>query len=254
MFDFEFPDIVIQLVAVLALLVVWRFYRVQVLAGRIMAIDILDRSGIRMYIYAVPEDENVCEVCSTVNRRAFLPSYIVKKGFVPLPERCRRQVPCTGVLIGLYGAWPEAREIVQQLRSRSSKGWMQLSPEALRALVDGPWEQSISADTDRMGVRMLEAICYETINPAVSIAGYRYVAEEAKDIRHLCWVVPAYLRLAHLLMRSKEINHVLEVIERFESRFPESRQGLYFPTREQRHGMKRKKALLQKNKPSHVAA
>ncbi|MCP9453057.1 MAG: hypothetical protein NNA23_10285 [Nitrospira sp.] len=254
MFDVEFPDIAIHLVAVLALLVVWQFYRMQVLAGRIMAIDILDRSGIRMYIYAVPDDDDVCEVCSAANRRAFLPSYIVKKGFALLPERCRRQVPCPVVLIGLYGAWPEAREIVQRLRANPSKGWVQLSPEELRMLVDGPWEQSISADTDRVGVRMLEAVCYEKINPAVSIAAYRYVTEEAKDIRHLCLVVPAYLRLAQLLTRSKESNHVLEVIERFELRFPESRQGLYFPTREQRHLMKMRKALLLKNQRVDAAA
>lgn len=254
MFELEFPDITIYLVAILGLLVVWQFYQMQIMAGRILAIDIFDRSGIRMYIYVVPEDDDVCEVCSAAHGRVFLPSYIVKKGFSPLPETCRRPIPCLGALVGLYGAWLEARSVVHRLRANAKKGWIQLSAEELRALVNGQWETSISAETDRVVVRMLEAVCYENINQAVSVSGYRCVIDEAKEIRHLLLLVPAYLRLTRLLARSGDGDGALAVIERFEARFPATKRGIHFPTKEQRNVMKTRKALLLKNRQVNAAA
>ncbi len=46
----ESPDVTVYLAAILGLLVVWQYYQMQIMAGRILAIDIFDRSGIRMYI------------------------------------------------------------------------------------------------------------------------------------------------------------------------------------------------------------
>jgi hypothetical protein len=39
----------------------------QIMAGRILAVDIFDRSGIRMYVYVTPHDDHIC-VTSVVNR------------------------------------------------------------------------------------------------------------------------------------------------------------------------------------------
>ncbi len=48
------PDILPYLVALLALLVVWQYHQMQVLKGRILAVDIFDRSGVRMYLVRDP--------------------------------------------------------------------------------------------------------------------------------------------------------------------------------------------------------
>jgi hypothetical protein len=250
----EIADVTPYLVAILGLVVIWQYYEMQIMAGRILAVDIFDRSGIRMYIYVVPDDERVCEVCAGANGRVFLPSQVAKKGFSPLMGTCRRSTPCLGVLVGLYGAWLEARGVVERLRANTKKGEILLSPEELRVLVNGQWEMSISADTDRLGVHMIEALCYEKINQAVSVTGYRYVIDEVKEVRHLLLLVPAYLRLALLLVRSGANADALALIERFEARFPAKKRGPHFPTEEQRNAMKIRKTFLLNDQPSKVSA
>ena len=62
----EFPDIV---VAILGLLAVWQYCQMQIMAGRTLAVDLFDRSGIRMYVYVIPDDDHICEVCSAAHGR-----------------------------------------------------------------------------------------------------------------------------------------------------------------------------------------
>ncbi len=250
----DIPDVTLYLIAILGLLVVWQYYQMQIMAGRILAVDIFDRSGIRMYVYATPDDDHICEVCSAANGRVFSPSQVAKKGFAPLARKCRRPSPCLGVLIGLYGGWLEARGVLERLRANLRKGGIHLSPEEIRAMVNGQWERSISAETDRLGVHMLEAMSYEKINRGVSIVGYRYVVDEAKEVRHLMLLVPAYLRLVQLLVRSGETDKALEYIERFENRFPANKRGPHFPSDEQREMMKTRKTHLIKSQPLALPA
>jgi hypothetical protein len=250
----ESPDITVYLVAILALLVVWQYYQMQIMAGRILAVDIFDRSGTRMYIFVTPDDDRVCEVCAAAHGRVFLPSQVAKKMFSPLTGKCQRPIPCVGVLVGLYGAWLEARGVLERLRHNAPKGGIQLSPEEVRALVNGQWERCISADTDRLGVHMIEALSYEKINQEVSIKGYRYVVNEVKEVRHLMLLAPAYLRLMQLLLCAGEEAEALETIDRFESRFPSTKRGPHFPSNEQREIMKTKKTQLLKDLPLQVSA
>ncbi|MBI3355194.1 MAG: hypothetical protein HY038_00185 [Nitrospirae bacterium] len=254
--ELHFPDITMYLVAILGLLVLWQYYQMQIMAGRILAIDIFDRSGTRMYVYVTPDVDHVCDVCSGSNGLVFSPSQVAKKGFSPLSGKCKRPVPCLGVLVGLYGGWLEARGVLERLRSSRGrrKGGVQLTVEELRALVNGQWERSISAETDRLAVHMIEALCYEKVNQEVSISGYRYVTEAAKEVRHLMLLVPAYLRLMQLLIRAGEDAEALEAIERFDNRFPTTKRGAHFPSNEQREVMKTKKAHLMKNLPLNVPA
>lgn len=247
-------NITLYLVAILGLLVIWQYYQMQIMAGRIMAVDIFDRSGIRMYIYLVPDDDAICPVCAGSNGRVFLPSQIAEKGFSPRYGQCQHPTPCPGMLIGLYGAWQEARGVVERARAQAKKSGVQLSQEELRALVNGQWEMSISAETDRLSVHMIEAACYEKINRAVSITGYRYVVDEVKEVRHLLLLVPAYLRLVLLLVRSGDTNDALALIERFETRFPSNKRGPHFPTKEQRNVMKTRKTHLLSPQPQKVPA
>ncbi|ALA59938.1 hypothetical protein [Nitrospira moscoviensis] len=252
--EFEFPDVTVYLIAILGLLVLWQYYQMQIMAGRILAVDIFDRSGVRMYIFATPDDDHICEVCSASSGRVFSPSQVAKKGFSPLAGKCKRPVPCLGVLVGLYGGWLEARGVVERLRANLKKGGIQLSSEEMRAMVNGQWERSISAETDRLGIHMIEALCYEKINQAVSTVGYRYVVEEAKEVRHLMLLVPAYLRLIQLLVRSGESEKALELIERFENRFPANKRGPHFPSDEQREVIKTRKTHLIKSQPLKMPA
>ncbi len=256
MFDgIEIPDLTLYLVAVLALLVIWQYYQMQIMAGRILAVDIFDRSGIRMYFFVTADDDHVCEVCSAATGRVFSSSQVAKQLFTPLNGTCKRAVPCASVLVGLYGGWLEARGVLERVRAnfRRRKG-VQLSPEELRAMVNGQWERSISADTDRLGIHIIEAMCYEKVNPQVAVSGYRFVVDQAKEIRHLMLLVPAYLRLTQLLIRSGEAAEALELVERFEARFPTNKRGPHFPSEEQREMMRTKKTQLLKGLPLKMPA
>jgi hypothetical protein len=53
-----FPDVTGYLVAILGLLVMWQYYQMQILAGRVLAVDLFDRSGTRMYVYVMPDDDH----------------------------------------------------------------------------------------------------------------------------------------------------------------------------------------------------
>ncbi len=251
----EIPDMTLYLVAVLALLVIWQYYQMQIMAGRILAVDIFDRSGIRMYFFVTADDDHVCEVCSAATGRVFSSSQVAKQSFTPLNGTCKRAVPCASVLVGLYGGWLEARGVLERVRAnfKRRKG-VQLSPEELRAMVNGQWERSISADTDRLGIHIIEAMCYEKVNPQVAVSGYRFVVDQAKEIRHLMLLVPAYLRLTQLLIRSGEAAEALELVERFETRFPTNKRGPHFPSEEQREMMRTKKTQLLKGLPLKMPA
>lgn len=95
----EFRDVTVYLVAVLGLLVVWQYYQLQIMAGRILAVDIFDRSGIRMYVYVTPDDDRICEVCAASHGRVFLPSQVAEKKFSPIIGKCQRPFPCHGALV-----------------------------------------------------------------------------------------------------------------------------------------------------------
>ncbi|HMS84898.1 MAG TPA: hypothetical protein PKD12_14715 [Nitrospira sp.] len=251
---FELQDLTLYLTAILVLLVLWQYYQLQILSGRILAVDIFDRSGIRMYLYVAPDDDQTCEACASAHGRLFLPSHIAKKNFSPLTRTCTRTTPCNGVLPGLYGAWPEARGVLENLRKNFTKGGHQLSAEEVRALVNGQWERCISAATDRVSVYMIQAMVSERVDQEVSMEGYRFVVNEAKDVRHLMLLVPAYLRLTQLLIQAGEEAEALEIIELFERRFPQSKRGVHFPLEPQRDLMKAKKSLLMKNFPYRISA
>ena len=142
---FHTLDLLMYLIGILVLLLIWQFYKMQIAAGRILEVDIFDRSGVRMYLFATPNDEQTCKACSTVNGRVFSPSLIAKSDFTPLAAPCMKPTPCTGVLVGLYGAWLEARSALDRLRSSRKQGHIQLSGQEFRELIDGPWERTVGA-------------------------------------------------------------------------------------------------------------
>ena len=244
----------IYLAAVLGLLGLWLFHQIQVRAGRIQAVDLFDRSLVRMYVYMVPDDSPICEVCARAHGHMFLSSWAHRKGFSPLEEKCRGAVPCPGFLIGLYGGWQEARDIVAQLQQRSKKAALLLSHDELCKLVKGQWKRSVSADTDRVNVHLLEALCFEKSDMDTAISGYRFVIDHAKEERHLPFIVPAYVRLIATLLRRGCDEEAGRAIEQFEHRFSASQDDALAPSAGQRKVLEELKSLLWERQSLKVSA
>ncbi|MGE3151884.1 MAG: hypothetical protein AB7G48_15860 [Nitrospiraceae bacterium] len=242
--ELMFPDVLPYLFAILALLIVWQYHQVQVINGRILAIDIFDRSGVRFYLYVTPGEDALCPHCAASNGTVYLPSQVARKDFCPSGGPCLKTTPCPGVLVGLYGSWLEARGVLERVRQKTASVSLRLSQQELRGLVNGQWERSISAETDRLAIQLLEAMSYETVNSELAIAAYRFTVEQAKEIRHLMLLVPAYLRLIHLLIQTGRREEAWHAIERFETRFPVNKRGRHFPSSEQRDAVRLHKSRL----------
>ena len=244
----------LYLFGILALLGVWFFHQIQVRYGRIQAIDVFDRSVERFYLYVLPNDRPSCPICVQSQGRVFLPSVVGKIGFSPLDGPCSGTVPCQGLLVGLYGGWLEARQVVSRLQQASKKHPVRVSSEELCALVKGDWSKSISADTDRIGVHLLEGWCFGKNDMPVAIEGLRYVVDRTKEARHLSYVVPAALRLMDLLLKAGREDEARLLIEQFESRFPADRQDVDGPSFAQRKTLQEMKSLLWETRSLKVSA
>jgi len=125
----------LSLFGILALLGLWLFHQVQVRTGRILAIDLFDRSVVRLYLYVLPDDRTSCPVCVQAHGRVFLPAVVGKAGFSALDGSCSGAVPCQGLLVGLYGGWAEARQLVNRVHQASKKHPVRLSSEEVCELV-----------------------------------------------------------------------------------------------------------------------
>jgi hypothetical protein len=238
------PDFLPYLLAIFGLLVLWQYYQLHVMKGRILAIDIFDRSGIRMYLYAVADDSHACEVCRSAHGTVFPPSEVMKSTFSPIKGTCKSSINCIGFLVGLYGAWPEAHLIVGRLRLSRKREPIQLDQDELREVILGPWERSISANTDRLGISVLEAVLGDCANPNPAIDKYRHVVESAKEVRHMPLIVPAYFRIVELLTAQGHIAEALQLTEQFEKRYKGKQSGPSAPTEKQLGLMKIKKSQL----------
>lgn len=234
----------LYLFGILALLGLWLFHQFQVRSGRIQAIDLFDRSLVRLYLYVLPDDRTPCPVCAQAHGRVFLPTVVGKVGFSPLDGSCGGAVACQGLLVGLYGGWAEGRQLVSQVQQASKKYPVRLSTEELCALIKGAWRKSISADTDRISMHLLEGWCFGKTDPVAAVEGLRYVVERAKEARHASDVVPASLRLMDLLLQAGRDDEARLAIEQFEGRFPPERHDIDGPSFAQRKTLQDLKSLL----------
>ena len=242
------------LFGILALLGLWLFHQLQVRSGRIQAIDLFDRSVVRVYLYVLPDDRTSCPVCVQAHGRVYLPAVVGKVGFSPLGGSCSGAVPCQGLLVGLYGGWAEARQLVSRAQQASKKHPVRLSTEELCALVKGAWSKSISADTDRISMHLLEGWCFEKTDRGGAIEGLRYVVERAKEPRHVSHVVPASLRLVELLLQAGRDDEARLAIEQFEGRFPPGRHDSNGPSFAQMKKLQDLKSLLWETRALKVSA
>lgn len=232
------------LLGVLGLLLVWQFYKLQVLSGRIQAVDFWDRSGTRMFIHSTVQDEHTCGPCQEANGNVFLPSLSTKKNFTTLEEPCTNSAGCRCLVIGIYGAWREAQRLVDYLRKRSKKTPLKLTDRVVTELLAGDWEKTISGGADRIAIHMLEAMRMEGSDPEASLFRYRFVVTQATSARDLYLVVPAYVRLVDLLAKVGRDEEALEVINGFENRYEGKKPIPPFPTEAQRGAMSVQKSRL----------
>jgi hypothetical protein len=254
------PDVTIYLVGILALLALWQYHQNQVLAGRIYAVDFWDVSGIRMFMHVATMDNRACPSCREAHGTVFLPSLATKRNFSTLQRACSSSRGCRCMIVGLYGGWPEASELVQHLRKSSRKKPMRLGYKDVQKVFEGPWQRSVSGAGDRLTIHMVEALQLEGSDHEAAIVRYRYVVEQAKGARDLYLLVPAYLRLVDLLERIGRLEEALEVIEHFEHRFAKRKAIFYYPNETQRGAMSimksrmvAEKVRLAKTKPAAAA-
>lgn len=238
------PDFLPYLLAIFGLLVLWQYYQIQTMKGRILAIDIFDRSGIRMYLYVVADDLQACEVCRSAHGTVYPPSEVMKSQFSPLKGTCKAPARCIGFLVGLYGAWPEADRIVKRLQLSRKREPIQLGQDELGEMVLGPWERSISANTDRLGIYVLEAVLGDCSNPSIAMDKYLHTLEHAREIRYMPLIVPTYFRLVELMTAQERAIEALQLVEQFEKRYTGGKSGPYAPTEKQFALMKIKKSHL----------
>lgn len=244
----------IYLAAILGLLGLWLFHYAQVRAGRIQAVDLFDRSVVRIYVYVTTGEGDVCDVCAQVHGRVFLSSRVTQKHFRPIEGACKGKVPCQSCLVGLYGGWLEARELVARIQKLPKKTVVRLTGDDMRNLVKGDWKHSVSAETDRISVNMLEARCEEQRHADLAVEGYRFVTRKAKEERHLPLIVPAYLRLISALIRTGREDEARQVVEEFERRFPPDQSEHSSLSVEHRQALETQKALLWERRSLQVSA
>ena len=213
MSDLHIPDFIPYVLAILALLLLWEFYDLQVRAGRIHAVDIWDRSGIRMFIYATPLDHMACPACREAHGLAFLPSLVAPKKFKVMSSPCTNPSGCRCLLVGLYGGWPEAQALLGLLKANSGK--IRLPDEDLSLLLKGRGQRGPGASVDQVSVSLLQALLDEGHDPEAAILGYRFVIEHAQKARDFPFLIPSYFRLSDLLEHVGRAVDALPIVERF---------------------------------------
>lgn len=218
------PEFVPYLLAILGLLLIWHLHHMQVAAGRIQAVDFWDRSGIRMFVYVTPDDDQTCPSCLEINRLVIAASLAAKKNYSPHPAPCTNPAGCRCQRIGLFGSWPQARRVIHYLPHTKTQS-VQLSPGKLSAFIEGHRKHSSQASIDRLSMAMLEGMDTEGTDLSKAIAKYRMVIDQARSPRDLDLVIPAYLRTIDLYDRAEEPHKALRVIHHMEQRFSQGRHG-----------------------------
>ena len=219
--EFAVPDYVPYLLGVLGLLLIWQLHQIQVTAGRIQSNNFWEQSGIRMFIFVSPQDDHACQRCKETHGLVLLPALRAKKNYSPLRGRCANPSGCRCHMIGLYGSWPQAQRVLDQLKKVKAQRF-KLSEKNISALLKGPWQTDKKAKVDQYSMLMLEAMLLETSELAIAIGNYRMIIEQAKAPRDLPLIVPAYIRLIELYERADQPREGAELIVQMEKRFGKS--------------------------------
>jgi len=239
----QLPDVLPYLLAILSLTLIWKFHDMLVRGGRIQAKDFWERSGVRMFLHATPNDVLACMACRETDGMVFSPAVVTSKEFMPQERPCTNPNGCRCVMVGLYGGWPEAQQVLVQLKAHS--GSMRLTDEEFRGLLEGSQHARAGATADRLSLRMLQAMRQEGKDLPAAIEHYRYIVDKAEEERDRAFVISAYLRLSDALERAGQSEEALASIERCLSEHGgKKNEGRGKPTEAQRAMLQKRKARL----------
>jgi tetratricopeptide (TPR) repeat protein len=238
----QLPDTYPYLMGILGLVVIWKFHDMQVKAGRIKAKDFWERSGVRIFLRATPNDSQACVACKEANNFVFLPALVTSKKFTPQEKPCTNPAGCRCVMIGLYGGWAQALSALAM--AKKSGGKARLSDAELKALIEKSAEARAGASADRISLRMLHGLRAEGSQPETAMEHYRYVLDRAEEDRDLALMVPAYLRLSELLEKAGKASEALEMVEQCLRDYGDKKKGPDAPTDAQRAALNTRKNLL----------
>lgn len=238
----ELPDTYPYLMGVLGLVVIWKFHDMQVKAGRIQAKDFWERSGVRIFLRATPNDTQACTACKETTNFVFLPSLVTSKKFSPQDKPCTNPAGCRCVMVGLYGGWAQALSALAM--AKKSGGKARLNDAELKNLIEKSSEARAGASADRMSLRMLNALRAEGSQAETAMEHYRYVLDHAEEDRDLSLMVPAYLRLSELLEKAGKAAEALDMVERCLREYGDKKKGPDAPTEAQRSALNTRKSRL----------
>lgn len=207
------PDALPSMLAVLGLLLLWHLHGLQIRAGRITAVDLLGRQGVRLYLQLTPDDQAACPACRTANGIAYLPDLVAGKTFHRATGVCANPAGCRCLLIGLAGAWPEAARLAAQLRD--SGGRLRLSSAQLGRLVDSARGRLARPAADEVALAVVDALRAEGRDPALAATRYRFAIDNAREPRDLVLALPCRIRLADLLEQAGRLREALTLVEGF---------------------------------------
>ena len=238
----DLPDSYPYLLGVLGLALIWKFHDMQVKAGRIQAKDFWERSGVRLFLYATPADVQACSACRETTHMVFLPSLVTAKEFMPQEQPCMNPAGCRCLMVGFFGGWLEAREVLERLKEQG--GQLRLSDEELKSFMETAKGARAGASADRISLHMMNAMQAEGSNPETAIEHYRYVLDHAEEDRDLSFMVPACLRLSDLLEKRGRAEESLQMVERCLRDYGEKKKGPGAPTEVQRVALKTRQSFL----------
>jgi hypothetical protein len=246
------PDIIPYFLAILGLLLIWQLHEIQAQAGRIDAMDFWVVSGIRLFVYATPCDSAACRGCRGTHGLAFLPSFVASRDFKQYIPTCENPIGCRCLLIGLYGAWPDAERLRKQLKW--NRGKVQLTDEQLEALTAGGKNRRAGFTADRISLVLLEALQIEKNDPLLAINRYRFVVDEADVKRDLPFVVPSYLRLSDLLETVGQAEEAHEVVDNFMQRYTKKKARGHRVRRTERYRPSESQVVVMTTRRTRLAA
>ena len=240
----QLPDTYPYLMAILGLVLIWKFHNMQVKAGRIQAKDIFERSGVRLFLRVTPNDAQACPACKETTTDVFSPGTVASKKFKPQEKPCTNPAGCRCLMVGLYGGWAAAGDTLAQLKKQGGK--IRLSDGEMKNLIEGAEQARAGASADRLSIRMLNAMKAEGSNPETAIEHYRYVVGRAEEDRDMPFIMPSYLRLIELLEKTGHADEALAIAELCTQEYGGKKKALDAPTDAQRTLLSKQLARLKK--------
>ncbi|HEV8539772.1 MAG TPA: hypothetical protein VGQ60_01295 [Nitrospiraceae bacterium] len=242
MSSIELPDILPYLFAILCLTLIWKFHDLQVKAGRIQARDFWERSGVRFFLRITPNDALACSACRETTSMVFFPAVVTSNRFSPQERPCINLDGCRCLMIGLYGDWPEAKRVLEQLKLHG--GRVRLADAEVKSLIETSTQARAGASADRISLRLVHAMRAEGNDRPTAIDHYRYIVDHAKEERDRHFVVPSFLRLSELYARTGQPDEALTVVERCLQEYGGKKKGPNALTETQRAMLEKRRAAL----------